>query len=298
MPHKRKNNDMNDFKSYHPAVSLAYFAFIIGFSCFLMHPVCLFISLICAFGFLAVLKGGKSLKITLAYSLMLMLVTAFLNPAFNHAGVTIITYLPDGNPLTLESVIYGISAAAMIVTVICWFSCFNEIMTSDKIICLFGRIMPSLSLVISMTLRFVPRFKAQIKSVSAAQKCMGKYSGDGMIHRAKHGVSVLSAMITRTLENAADTADSMKSRGYGAAGRTSFSIFTFTKNDTKMLLCIIALGVYTLAGSLAGAIDFGYFPAITHAAPATFGVSVFVSYALLCALPVITEISEMRKWKS
>ncbi len=78
--------------------------------------------------------------------LPLLLFSAVLNPLFNHEGATILTYLPDGNPLTLESMLYGVSAAAMMVTVILWFSCYNSVMTSDKFLYLFGRVIPALSL--------------------------------------------------------------------------------------------------------------------------------------------------------
>ena len=36
-------------------------------------------------------------------------------------------------------------------------------MTSDKLVWLFGRITPHLSLLLAMTLRFVPRFAAQAR---------------------------------------------------------------------------------------------------------------------------------------
>jgi energy-coupling factor transport system permease protein len=41
-------------------------------------------------------------------------VTAWLNPLFNHAGVTLLFYLPGGNPVTLESMVYGLAAATML----------------------------------------------------------------------------------------------------------------------------------------------------------------------------------------
>ena len=70
--------------------------------------------------------------------LPLLLLTALINPAFNHEGQTILTYLSNGNPITLESIVYGVAAAAMLVAVICWFSCYNSVMTSDKFVYLFG----------------------------------------------------------------------------------------------------------------------------------------------------------------
>ena len=89
-------------------------------------------------------------------------------------------------------------------------------MTSDKFVYLFGRVIPALSLVLSMTLRFVPKFKAQVKIVSSAQRCVGRdVSNGGVLQRARNGLTILSILVTWALENAIETADSMRSRGYG-----------------------------------------------------------------------------------
>ena len=82
------------------------------------------------------------------------------------------------------------------------------------------KVAPSLSLVLSMTLRFVPKFTAQMKKVRQSQKCIGRDVSDGgLISRIKHGIKIISIMITWSLENAIETADSMKSRGHGLKGR-------------------------------------------------------------------------------
>jgi len=276
-----------------------YFVFVIGFSMFFMHPICLSISLLSGFVYSVMLKGKKAIKNSLIYMLPLLIVTALINPAFNHEGETILQYLPSGNPLTLESIIYGLAAAVMLVSVICWFSCYNEIMTSDKFMYLFGKIIPAMSLIISMTLRFVPKFAVQLKTVTAARRCMGRDASSGsVINRIKNGLDILSAMVTWSLENAIETADSMKSRGYGIKGRTAFSIFTFDKRDKTMLFIILISGLYTLTGSLYGGMEFKYFPSIQSAHISAFNISVFVVYFLLCICPVIIEIREVRKWKS
>ena len=290
---------MKEFKTYHPLVSLAYFVFVIGFSCVLMHPLCLVASLACGFAYSSVLKGKRAVKTNLLYMLPMLIIMAAVNPAFNHEGVTILTYLPSGNPLTLESILYGLAAAAMIAAVICWFSCFNEIMTSDKLIYLFGRIIPALSLVLSMTLRFVPRFSAQLKIVANAQRCVGRDVSNGsIIQRAKHGLAILSIMTTWALENAVETADSMKARGFGLPGRTAFSIFRFDKRDAKALLYILILGAYVLAGKLVGGMYFIYFPSVRGAEFSLFGLSIFAAYLALCLCPIIIEVWEAAKWKA
>ena len=288
---------MNEFKTYHPIVNFVYFVFVIGFSCVFLHPACLCISLLGGFTYSVMLKGKKQVKTNLIYMLPMLLLMALINPAFNHEGITIIEYLPSGNPLTLESIIYGLCAATMITSVICHFSCYNEVMTSDKFIYLFGKIIPALSLVISMTLRFVPKFIAQLKVVTNAQKCMGRDVSNGsIIKRAKNGLSILSIMTTWSLENAIETADSMKSRGYGIPGRTAFSIFTFDKRDKKTLILILLLGTYTLLGNLMGGMYFSYFPSMKTIEISPFSISVFTAYLLLCICPIIIEIREARKW--
>lgn len=290
---------MNEFKTYHPIVNFVYFMFVTGFSMFFMHPVCLGISLFSAFAYSAYLKGSKAIKSTLGYMLPMMLLMAIINPLFNHEGATIIQYLPSGNPLTLESIAYGLAAAVMLVSVICWFSCYNAVMTSDKFIYLFARLIPSLSLIFSMTLRFVPKFSAQLKTVANARRCIGYgVSGRGITQKIKSALSVLSTMITWALENAVDTADSMKSRGYGLSGRTSFSIFTFDKRDKIALLAIAFAGVYVLIGAILGAMHFSYFPMLKTNDVSFYEMSIFIVYAALCVVPMIIEAVEVRKWKA
>ncbi len=298
MQEETEHKSMREFKTYHPIVNFIYFLFVIGFSMFFMHPVCLAVSFFCGFTH-SVLQGGRrALKTTLFAVLPVCLCTALINPLFNHAGATILAYFPGGNPLTLESILYGLAAASMLSCVLFHFSCYNAVMTSDKFIYLFGRVMPSLSLILSMTLRFVPRFSAQLRVVQNARKCIG-YSGEGnLIQKIKHGLSVLSAMVSWALENAAETADSMKARGYGLPGRTAFSVFTLDRRDKTALFCILGLGLYVLGGSLAGGVTFRYFPTVGGAPPFPFRTSIFTAYFALCMIPILIEIREAIKWKA
>lgn len=287
------------FSFYHPLVNFTYFAFVFAFSMIFMHPVCLGISLVCAFIYSISLKGKRAVKFNFVFLLPMLLVTAVINPAFNHEGATILMYLHTGNPLTLESVAYGVAASAMLAAMVCWFSCYNEIMTSDKFVYLFGRIIPSLSLILSMSLRFVPRFKSRIKEVSQAQRCIGRdVSNGGIIQRARHGITIMSIMITWSLENAIETSDSMKSRGYGLQGRTAFSIYRMDKRDKKALAAIIALGIFVMTGGVLGGLKWRYFPTMKGALWGAFSTSLWLAYMVLCLVPVIVDRVEDKQWKA
>jgi energy-coupling factor transport system permease protein len=289
----------DSFSAFHPLVNMLYFALVLAFGMVFTHPVCLALSFICAFAYSVYLNGKKALKFNLAFLLPMLVVTALINPAFNHEGGTTLAYLRSGNPLTMESLVYGGAAALMLVIVVTWFSCLNAVMTSDKFVYLFGRVIPALSLILSMSLRFVPRFKTQIKVISNAQKCVGRdASTGGILMRARHGIRILSIMVTWALENAIETADSMKSRGYGLPGRTAFSIYRFDRRDARALLFILACGAYIVIGSATGGLYFRYFPTIKGAWGGAYTVSLFFAYLALGAIPLAINIREDFKWRA
>lgn len=288
----------NAFSTYHPLVNFLYFGVVMIYSMVFLHPTLLFISLAGAFSWSVYLGGRKVLRRNLLILLPVMLLAALVNPAFNHEGTTILAYLPTGNPLTLESILYGVAAAAVLMAVLLWFTCFNKIMTSDKFVYLFGRLAPALSLVLSMALRFVPRFRTQAGNISGAQRCVGRDVSNGSVfQRMVHGLRILSILLTWSLENAIETADSMKSRGYGLPGRSAFSIYRLDGRDRAALWWIGGLGVCLLGAWAAGGTYFRYFPSIQGSGWTVWSVSAAVFYALLCATPLIIDRREDRKWR-
>jgi energy-coupling factor transport system permease protein len=100
------------------------------------------------------------------------------------------------------------------------------------------------------------------------------------------------------LENALETADAMKSRGYGLPGRTAFSIFRFDKRDRKALCVLLFAGGYVAAGAANGAVRFRYFPSMRGSFFDAYTISIFFVYGLLCLFPVVINCSEDQKWNS
>ena len=143
-----------------------------------MHPVFLIISLIGSMVYSFYLKGISAVKFNILYMLLVLLFIAIINPLLSHEGVTALIYV-NNNPITLEAIVFGIASGIMFISVLVFFSSYNLIMTSDKFMYLFGKVMPSISLIISMVLRFVPRFKKQINVISQGQKSIGKDASDG-----------------------------------------------------------------------------------------------------------------------
>ena len=104
-------------------------------------------------------------------------------------------------------------------------------------------------------------------------------------------------MVTWSLENAIETADSMKSRGYGLPGRSAFSIYKFENRDGIALVIIALCSAFIIVGKVMGYIDWSYYPMMTGSAFSVVSVLVYFVYAGLCLLPLIINIKEDRKWK-
>lgn len=295
---EKRNERVDYFGDYHPIVGFIFFLSVIIFSFSTNHPVLQVISLLGAISYLIFLKGKDAAKFSIKMMAFTCILIAVLNPLFNHQGVTIITYLWDGNPLTLESILYGISAAIMLFTVVVWFSCYNEVMTSDKFIYIFGRIIPSTSLIFSMVLRFVPNYKNQIKKIEHSQRAIGRgVKGKGIIAKFKNSLKIFSIFLTWALENAIETADSMKARGYGLKGRTAFSIFKISTRDKIAISVLGFIDLFLIYFSIKGKFRVVYYPMIKISVINFLSIILFLLFGILCFFPIILNVYQEISWK-
>lgn len=228
--------------------------------------------------------------------LPLMLLAAVVNPLVSHQGVTVLFRFPSGNACTLESVLYGISAAVRLGTAVLWFMGWNAVMTSDKFVYLFGQD-PAVAVpdaVHGPALRAAPA-AAHARGRAGAEA--GPARGARLAGGIRRAGRVVPIVVTWALENALDTADSMKSRGYGLPKRTAFSLFRFTLRDGICLGVLAALGGIVLAGSLTGGLKWWYYPAPGGATgvQAALWTAAFV---LLAAFPLIFDAKEAIQWRA
>ncbi len=287
---------MRDFGSYHPLVLMAYFAAVIAVAMFSVHPVML--ALAVAGGIMyycSVTDRGIIFRNLLVYMVFFVMITV-TNPFFSHKGATILFFI-DSNPVTLEAFYYGMSIGAMVVGVMLWFGNYSAVMTTDKFLYLFGRVMPRLTLIFSMVLRFIPLFRNHLKKVSDSRRALGGYAEKGPAARIRSAAGVFSIMITWSLEMAVSVADSMKARGYATYKRSNFSLYRFAGRDLRMLILTGLLTAAVLAGMASGRLDFAYYPYMTEIRPDPGVLPFYAAYACLVFLPSAIQIKENIEWK-
>ena len=286
---------MRTFENYNPISVTVHCLAVTGISMFCMNPVLLSVSLMGAILFF-LSRNGRNHGKTHLYLLIMFAVMALINPLVSHNGATALFVL-NNNPITLEATLYGITASGMIISVLYWFSSFTQMMTSDKLLYLFGRLSPKLALIMSMGLRYVPMFANQSKKINDTQTALGLYKDDNIIDGINWGLRVFSVMLTWSLENGIITADSMTARGYGIGKRSHFSAFRFRKSDLVLIIITLILTSLTCVAIGVGALNFTFYPFLKTANPSEMSYVGYISYSVLVLLPSIIEAKEKIKWK-
>jgi len=263
-----------------------------------MHPVFLGGTLSSALIFSLIINGRRGVKLSLLLFLPMFLLIAISNPLFNHRGTTILFFFMD-NPITLEAMLYGICSGASLVAIIVWFSCYHKVITSDKFLYLFAKITPAVALLITMTIRMISKLNYQLKTISNAQHTIGLDQSTGnLIEKVRKGMRVISILLSWSMEDAIETADSMKARGYGLKNRNTFSLFKFDKRDGLVLGVISVLAGICFAGYFSGYGTMQFYPSIMPLNLSTQAIVLYIAFFVLAFLPIIIEVRESYKWRS
>lgn len=284
------------FGAYHPVTLFFYFAGLILITIFTVNPLMLSIALLGAVSYCVYIEKGRNLKDDLLFYIPMFILVSVTNPLFSHNGVTPLFFM-NGNPVTLEAIYYGVNIALLLAAVAFWCRAYSKTVTEDKFLFLFSKTLPKTALVISMAIKFIPILKRQAKRISSAQKAMGLYSSKSYVDKLRSAVRVFSALVTWSLENAVDTARSMRARGYGLKGRKSFSLFKFSVRDGVMTAVCAVIFAVILFGFRSGAVHFAFYPSMSRIPFTPGAVIVYVSYGAAAFLPFISEIKESLKWK-
>lgn len=284
------------FAGCHPAVNLIFFLFAIGITMFSTSPAFLAVTLVFSWLYSILLNGKKAVKSNLIFTIPILIIMTVINTLFTHNGATVLFYV-NNSRITLEALLYGLAAAVLLSSIIVWFSCFNVVMTSDKLIFIFGKAAPVLGLTLSMIFRFIPLLKARFREISMGQRCMGRHVAGGFLAKLRQVTKEVSILISWSLEAAIETSDSMEARGYGLHGRTSFHLFKMTPTDKALLTGISISGLIAASGCILGKTSIYYYPKVVLGQWDVLTVITFAAYVLMLAVPLITDIFGEIKWQ-
>lgn len=277
------------FSSYHPVINLIFFVAALAAIALFCHPVFLTISFAASFVWSAKLRGRRGLFFNVCL-VPLILLYAGIYASYNHFGITNLAVNLIGNEITLESIVYGLVLGTTAASFLMMLSCFLAVFSVDKIVYLFGKLSPRLSLMLSVALRMFGRLRVQAARIETAQRGIGRGIRQGSLWmRLRSGIRELSILITWMLESFVESGFSMKSRGCGLKGRTAFSIYRFDNRDRSLVIVLSACLIGLAAALMLDQTRIYYDPEIIWNRVTVWSYVFYGIYALFLFLPMGLE---------
>lgn len=285
------------FEFCHPAINLIYFVSVMYGMLYFKHPVFLIISFLSAVAY-SIKRNGIKAAVFDAVLLPFTGAFALYYSTYNHFGVTVIEQNLIGNSITLESLIYGGVIGFTVSGVMIWFSCVYSVFTTDKVVYLFGKLSPKMSLFLSILLRMVPRIKKEAKKINTAQRGIGRGVNQGNIFTRIHNcIRIFSMLITWTIDSLSLASESMQSRGNLLRGRKAFSIYRFDNRDRAYVVAMFASITISVMGVMLNQTYVVYDPKIIITPITSMSFVFFFDYAVLCLMPLSLELYTEYRFK-
>jgi energy-coupling factor transport system permease protein len=171
-----------------------------------------------------------------------------LNVALSHVGAHAVVHVPDalpavGGDLTLESLVFGISAALGIAASILFVSPLALLLETHQVLDALPRWLERTGITITVALSLVPGIARSITAVREAQQLRGwRARGLGSWRE------VLVPVVMTAVEDSIRLAEAMEARAFGSGRRSRYVRPSWTAQDA-LVLCGAAVAAAGFAGS-------------------------------------------------
>lgn len=271
---------------FHPASAFVYIAALLILAMMFFDPVFIALNLIIAVVEGVIFTSLRSTLKGLLWGLPAIAVVAAVNGMVSRGGQTVLFYFL-GTPITLESVFYGVCSGVMLVSIILYFTVYNRLLPPEKFLYLFSGILPAFSMVVIMTQRFFPAIIKRFGEIRAARRNFKKTESGKKAKKLQPLFKEISALLSWSMEEGLETADSMKAKGYGCAKRSSYAVYKFTAKDTVLICLTLVLTASAIVFYYCGA-KTEFYPEIEY----SFGFHKYLSLAAVLMLGALLPMGE------
>ncbi|NLZ71286.1 MAG: energy-coupling factor transporter transmembrane protein EcfT [Clostridiaceae bacterium] len=291
---------MKLFYDYHPKVRLIYFSTILIISMLTINPI--WVSLTFIFSSIALidLYDFKFYLKRLFSMLPILILLILMNTIFNSRGLTVLFHLVEGKPITLEALLYSFFSGLALISILLWFHTWNNFIKSDEILEIFGQKLPTIGLMLSMILKYIPDTVKEANAITLNQKALLGEEKLKKQDRIKLSISLFSILLSVSMENALQTADSMQSKGYPSENRKTYVKNQFNSKDRFLSIIFVSLFLLHIITLIFGGSKFAYYPFIIwQNFEQNFYISILsvMSFSFILVFPYILNIIDRLKWK-
>lgn len=319
----------SSFDIFHPSVAALYFVAVLVLTMACIQPVFAVLSLAAAAIYNVYLRGWRAALQTAAWQIPLLVLIAVINPLVSQTGSTILFHYFGHRRFYLEGLAYGATMGAMLVSVMLWFSNLSHVLTSDKMMQLTGRFLPTIGLMLTMIMRLVPQFMRRGQDIMAVQRACTAAGWDGAQNTgasasqdglpAGGGLSfwgraaersgrsawkgraswmkpyfrVTSVLLGWGMEDSLETAEAMRTRGWGAVPkRSTYERKSFRSADGIAVGALAVLVAASVTFAIMACSGYSFYPRMDALAAWWH----YVPYAALLAFPLLLKCKERVSW--
>ena len=282
---------------FHPAVPIVYFISLSCLTAMLFNPWTVLFCILAELLHLALLTDGKRVGRTAVTSFCMIVFFAILNALLNPWGSTPLLYIND-RPFTWEALARGGLTGGMLSAMLLLYLVYAEYIDNGKFLSVFGKILPTFSLMLSMTLRFLPYLRKRLAELREIQRNFGISTETGTLrHRMRSGISLYWSVLSRALEDSMDTYAAMRARGYGNAVKKPVKRDLFAFRDMTAISLVLLLTAGVFAHLCMGSYTFDFFPVIKTAGSLRKNLPAYGMYGIFILLPIFLILWETLRWK-
>lgn len=284
------------FDASHPAVPALYLALTLGLSMAAMQPVLIGLSLMGALAYGCCARGPRTCLVSLRWQLPMLLLIALANPLFSASGSTELFRL-GSRAVYLESLCYGAATGGLFLASMLWFQAASSMLSFDKVMALFGNAAPTIALMVSMSMRLIPRFLRQGRQIAEIQKVVRSWSASRAASASggavRERLRLSSVLMGWAMEDSLETADAMRARGWGVARRTTYTRFRFTAADASACVALVCGGALCAVLAWAATSQYAFYPVMSRLV-VWWG---YVPYAAWMLIPTLLHLREEGRFR-
>lgn len=281
----------------HPAIFIVYFLILIIFAFLFNNPYYVTTYGILILTLIALQGSISEIKSTTKVFLPVILFITLLNTIFTHVGDTHI-YIFGSYYVTLEALVYGVIMAVTFFLVTLTFIAYNTYVSYQDMLYVFSKKYPNLSMIIIMSLRFVPLIQKRSNELLELSKLKNRNEDLKFTEKTSELIQNLGLVVSWSLEEAMQSASSMKSRGYNITKRTSYLRYDFNKIDVLLTVLILVTATISVYGLYNGVGSIMIYPKFTFTFSQTPFNIYYFAYVVLLLPFIIIEIWERILWHS
>lgn len=277
------------FETLNPNVIVLYFLATIITLYYIQNPILVILFLVCSICINLKFCKGSFKRFFKSFVIMSMLVL-IVNPLVSHKGTTILFYI-GYTPITLESIFYGFISSLKLVSMLFFSNYFNHIMTYERLIYILSPLGHNLSLIISLSMKFIPEYLDKITSIKNTQKTKGIHlDSDKKNNIAKNLTYILNAFFFITLEEGIITIKSIKSRGYYNRNKNSRIKIKFKAVDYISFGMLVIFLLTTVV--LNSFISYEIYPTLNPLEINIQIITTVIIYILFLGIPILLNEGE------